>query len=107
MSLDYFGKDFEVIEKTVNGKTVRVAWDWANFESTKGFPVDDSLINWVIGQDQALKECFLCLDEWVHKLKHLEKAKWYESWSSPDKPKPLAKNFISPGPYLLLLGDPG
>ncbi|MCS7115103.1 MAG: S16 family serine protease [Nitrososphaerota archaeon] len=107
MSVDYFGKDFEVIERKVNGKNVRVAWDWKNFESTKGFPVDDSLINWVIGQDQALKECFLCLDEWVHKLKHLEQNRWYESWSSPDKPKSSAKTLISPGPYLLLLGDPG
>jgi Lon-like ATP-dependent protease len=47
------------------------------------------------------------LDEWVHKLKWLEKAKWYEGWSSPSSAKPLAKTLISPGPYLLLLGDPG
>ncbi|MEM3641800.1 MAG: Lon-insertion domain-containing protein, partial [Candidatus Bathyarchaeia archaeon] len=107
MSVNYFGNDFEVLERNVNGRKVRVAWDWGNFESTKGFPVDDNLINWVIGQDQALNECFLCLDEWVHKLKWLEKIKWYESWSSPDKDKPSAKTLISPGPYLLLLGDPG
>ncbi|MEM2439854.1 MAG: S16 family serine protease, partial [Candidatus Bathyarchaeia archaeon] len=104
---DYFGDDVEILERTVNGRKVSTKWDWGNFQSTEGFPVDDNLINWVIGQDQALKECFLCLDEWVHKLKHLEKIKWYESWSSPEKPKPSAKNLISPGPYLLLLGDPG
>ncbi|MEM2953266.1 MAG: S16 family serine protease [Candidatus Bathyarchaeia archaeon] len=107
MAVNYFGNDFEVLERSVNGRKIRVAWDWGNFESTKGFPVDDNLINWVIGQEQALNECFLCLDEWVHKLKWLEKTKWYESWSSPDKAKPSAKTIISPGPYLLLLGDPG
>jgi Lon-like ATP-dependent protease len=102
-----FGDDVEIIEKTVNGRKVRVKWDWGKFKSTEGFPVDDNLINWVIGQEQALNECFLCLDEWVHKLKWLEKTKWYESWSDPSKPKPSAKTAISPGPYLLLLGDPG
>jgi hypothetical protein len=107
LSIDYFGNDVEILERTVNGRKVRVKWDWGNFKSTEGFPVDDNLINWVIGQDQALNECFLCLDEWVHKLKWLEKTKWYESWSSPEKPKPSAKTAISPGPYLLLLGDPG
>ncbi|MEM2104783.1 MAG: S16 family serine protease [Candidatus Bathyarchaeia archaeon] len=107
MPVNYFGNDVEMLERTVNGRAVKVRWDWGNFESTKGYPVDDNLINWVIGQDQALSECFLCLDEWVHKLKWLEKTKWYESWGSAEKPKPTTKNLISPGPYLLLLGDPG
>jgi len=104
---DHFGEGIEVFERSVSGRTVRVKWNWGKFKSTEGFPVDDNLINWVIGQEQALKECFLCLDEWVHKLKWLENTKWYESWSHPDKPKPSAKTVISPGPYLLLLGDPG
>lgn len=108
MAIDeYFGTGIEVLERTINGRKVRVEWDWKNFESTEGFPVSDNLIDWVIGQDQALKECFLCLDEWVHKLKCLESAKWYENWDEPNKPKPSAKTVISPGPYLLLLGDPG
>ncbi|MBS7633642.1 AAA family ATPase [Candidatus Bathyarchaeota archaeon] len=107
MPINHFGNEVEVLEKTVNGRKVRVKWDWGKFKSTEGYPVDDNLINWAIGQDQALKECFLCLDEWVHKLKWLEKAKWYDSWSNPDKSKPSAKTVISPGPYLLLLGDPG
>jgi len=107
LSLDPFGSEVEVLERNVNGRRVRVKWDWGNFKSTEGFPVDDNLINWVIGQEQALKECFLCLDEWVYKLNWLEKTKWYESWSNPDKPKTSAKTVISPGPYLLLLGDPG
>jgi len=107
LPLDHFENDVETLERNVNGRKVRVKWDWGKFESTEGFPVDDNLINWVIGQEQALKECFLCLDEWVHKLKWLEKTKWYETWSNPDKLKPSAKAVISPGPYLLLLGDPG
>jgi len=107
LTIDYFGNDLEILERKVDGRKVRVRWDWGNFKSTEGFPVDDSLINWVIGQDQALNECFLCLDEWVHKLKWLEKTEWYESWSSPQSDKPSAKTVISPGPYLLLLGDPG
>ena len=107
MQFDHFGSDTEILERNVNGRKIRVKWDWGNFESTEGFPVDDNLINWAVGQEQALKECFLCLDEWVHKLKWLEETKWYENWSNPDKDKPAAKTVISPGPYLLLLGDPG
>ena len=107
MSLDHFGEGIEVFERNVEGRTVKVRWNWGKFKNTEDFPVDDNLINWVIGQEQALDEGFLCLNEWVHKLKHLEKAKWYERWSNPDKSKPSAKRVISPGPYLLLLGDPG
>ena len=105
--IDPFGNDVEMLERNVNGRKVRVKWDWGSFKNTEGFPVDDNLINWVIGQEPVLKECFLCLDEWVHKLKWLEKTRWYESWSNPDKPKSPAKAVISPGPYLFLLGDPG
>jgi len=104
---DSFGEGIETIEKVVSGRHMKVNWNWGEFKTTEGFPVDDNLINWVIGQEQALNECFLCLDEWVHKLKSLEKAKWYEGWSNPDKQKSAAKTLISPGPYLLLLGDPG
>ena len=103
----YFGKETEDLERTINGKKVMVKWDWANFESTKGFPIDDNLISWVIGQDRALQECFLCLDEWAHKLKTLEEQKWYDGWKDPETPKPGVMTKLSPGPYLLLLGDPG
>ncbi len=106
-SPDCFGNNIQTLERTVKGRKVRVDWDWAQFKSTEDFPVDDDLINWAIGQDQALKECFLCLDEWVHKLKWLEECKWYEGWSNPEKDKLAPKTVISPGPYLLLLGDPG
>jgi len=107
MPSDHFGKETETLQKTVNGKEVRVNWDWANFESTINYPVDDNLMSWVIGQERALQECFLCLDEWVHKLKWLEKTKWYDDWKDPQKNKPAIKTRLSPGPYLLLLGDPG
>ena len=107
MPSDYFGKEIEILQRTVKGHKVNAKWDWENFESTKGFPVDDNLMSWVIGQDRALQECFLCLDEWAHKLKWLEKKKWYDDWKDPDEIKPSSKTKISPGPYLLLLGDPG
>ena len=104
---DYFGKDTEIIQKSVNGKKLKVKWSWANFENTTGYPIDDNLMSWVIGQDRALQECFLCLDEWAHKLEWLEKTKWYDEWETPQKNKPAAKSKLSPGPYLLLLGEPG
>jgi Lon-like ATP-dependent protease len=107
LGLNPFGDDDEILERRVNGEKVRVHWDWGRFQSTESFPVDDNLINWTIGQDQALQECFLCLDEWVHKLKCLEEKKWYETWGKAEEKKPSAKTVISPGPYLLLLGDPG
>jgi Lon-like ATP-dependent protease len=107
LAFDPFGTDVEILERNVNGRKVKVKWDWGEFESTVNFPVDDNLLSWVIGQEQALKECFLCLDEWVHKLNWLEETKWYANWSSPEKSKQQTKTSVSPGPYLLLLGDPG
>ena len=107
MPNDYFGKENEIFKRIVKGQKVNAKWDWKSFESTKSFPVDDNLMSWVIGQDRALQECFLCLDEWAHKLKWLEKKKWYDDWKAPDETKPSSKTKLSPGPYLLLLGDPG
>jgi Lon-like ATP-dependent protease len=107
MSFDYFGEDTETLTRNVEGHTVKVRWNWGKFKTTEGYPVDDNMINWVIGQEQALNEGFLCLNEWVHKLKHLEQTQWYARWNNPEQPKPSAKTVISPGPYLLLLGDPG
>jgi Lon-like ATP-dependent protease len=97
--LSSFGDQTEIIQ----GKK----WDWRNFESTEGYPVSKNLLDWVIGQERALNECYLCLDEWVHKLKNLEDEKWYEAWKDPNKEKPNATKAAPPGPYLLLLGDPG
>lgn len=94
----FFGEGIESIE----GKE----WNW-NFKSTKGYPVSKHLLSWVVGQDFALKECFLCLDEWRYKLKYLQKKKWYKPWLKIKEEKPTAKQVLTPGPYLLLLGDPG
>jgi len=107
MSFDHFGEGTETLTRAVEGRTLKVRWNWGKFKTTQGFPVDDNTINWVIGQEQALSEGFLCLNEWVHKLKHLEQTQWYARWSNPEKQKPSATTVISPGPYLLLLGDPG
>ncbi|MCJ7560451.1 AAA family ATPase [Candidatus Bathyarchaeota archaeon] len=107
MSFDHFGEGTETLTRSVQGRTVKIRWNWGKFKTTEGFPVDDSMINWVIGQEQALNESYLCLNEWVHKLNHLEQKQWYASWSKPEQPKTSAKTMISPGPYLLLLGDPG
>ncbi len=107
MSFNHFGEGAETLTRDVEGRTVKVKWNWSKFQTTEGYPLDDNMINWVIGQDQALNESFLCLNEWVHKLKHLEQSQWYARWSKPDEQKPSAKTVISPGPYLLLLGDPG
>jgi Lon-like ATP-dependent protease len=107
VSFDHFGEGVETLVRSIEGRTVKVQWNWGNFKTTEGYPIDESMINWVIGQEQALNEGFLCLNEWVHKLKHLEQTRWYASWSKADESKPSAKTIISPGPYLLLLGDPG
>jgi len=94
-----FGSEKEIIKG--------VEWDWKNFKSTEGFPVSEDLLEWVIGQDKALEECYLCLDEWTHKLKWMQKEDWYKAWEDPNTEKPNAKKFIPAGPYLLLLGDAG
>jgi len=97
--VNYFGEESEAIH---GGK-----WNWRTFKSTKGFPISDNLLSWVIGQERALEECYLCLDEWVHKLKYLKEEKWFDAWKDPDKEKPNVTKAAPPGPYLLLLGDPG
>jgi len=97
--LDYFGEGEENIRKK--------RWNWKRFKTTKDYPVSDNLLDWVIGQKRALDECYLCLEEWAHKLKYLEDEKWYDAWKDPDGEKPNATKGAPPGPYLLLLGDPG
>ncbi|RLI43983.1 hypothetical protein DRO69_08425, partial [Candidatus Bathyarchaeota archaeon] len=99
LTLDYFGEE----EETIRGKK----WNWKTFKSTKDYPVSNNLLEWVIGQHRSLNECYRCLKEWVHKLKYLEKEKWADAWKNPKKEKPEVTKTISPGPYLLLLGDPG
>jgi len=95
----YFGKGKEKIGEKI--------WDWKNFQNIKDFPVSEELLDWVIGQKQALAECYLCLDEWVHKLNWMEREKWFDIWTDPNSEKPTMKKLIPPGPYLMLMGDPG
>ena len=77
MSINCFGEGTETLTRDMEGRTVQIKWNWSKFQTTEGYPLDDNMINWVIGQEQALNESFLCLDEWVHKLKHLERTQWY------------------------------
>jgi len=98
-TVGYFGEETEVIRSK--------KWNWKTFKSTKDYPVSNNLLEWVIGQEGALNECYLCLEEWVHKLKYLKKEKWYEAWKDTKKEKPLITKTAPPGPYLILLGDPG
>ena len=95
----FFGKAKEKIGDKI--------WDWGNFKSTENFPVSKNLLDWVIGQDHAMEECKLCLDEWMHKLKGLKKRKWWRLWAKPKLEKPCGKDQLSPAPSLFLLGDAG
>lgn len=103
-------------------------WDWENFKSTEGFSVSKKLIEWVIGQDKAITETKLCVDEWIHKLNWLKEKKWWKPFEVVDKrrevkffgrhlfylPKVLSfpakskpKEYLPAGPFLMLLGDAG
>jgi Lon-like ATP-dependent protease len=96
---EFFGKGKQEIRGIV--------WDWENFETTEGFPVSDNLLDWVVGQDRVIEEVKLALDEWLYKLKYLQKKKWYKPWLDPQAEKKPVSKILTPGPYLLLLGDPG
>jgi Lon-like ATP-dependent protease len=117
---DYFG------EKTNE-------WDWPKFLSTENFPLPKRLSDWVIGQEHAIREMRLCVDEWINKLKWLKKREWwkiFEVTESPEiryftvfghkfklwksrklkvnfSPKSRSKEYLPAGPFLLLIGDPG
>jgi lon-related putative ATP-dependent protease len=82
-------------------------WDWEKFLSTKDFPVSEDLMDWIVGQEKAIEECKLCLDEWMHKLGWLEKKKWWKFWEKAESHKPQAKEWLPAGPFLLLLGTQG
>ena len=82
-------------------------WDWENFKSTEGFPVSPNLIDWIIGQDHAIEECKLCIDEWVSKLLFLNKREWWKAFENPMSHKSSPKEMLPAGPFLLMLGDAG
>lgn len=96
---NFFGQGIEEIR----GKK----WDWENFETTQDFPISDNLLDWVVGQDRVLDEVKLALDEWLYKLQWLQKKQWYKPWLNPLTEKMSFSKTLTPGPYLLLLGDPG
>lgn len=64
-------------------------------------------MDWIIGQDKALTECKLCLDEWVRKLTFLKEKKWWKDFENPTGLKPQPKEWLPAGPFLMLLGDAG
>lgn len=117
---DDFGSD----EVEINGKK----WSWKDFKTTEGFPISEQLLDWVIGQEHALRECRLCVDEWIAKLEWLKKREWWKVFEVKEvkkdfkifghhlfyygkerffSPKPNAKEYLPSGPFLMLLGDAG
>lgn len=103
-------------------------WDWENFESTENYPVSPNLIDWIIGQEHAIQECKLCIDEWVNKLEWLNEKQWWKSFEVAEtrkevkilgkhlywkkgkfeiNPKSNPKEMLPAGPFLLMLGDAG
>ena len=36
---DFFGNDVQVLERNVDGRKVKVEWDWARFNSTVSCPL--------------------------------------------------------------------
>jgi len=109
-------------------------WDWKHFKSTEGFPISDKLLDWVIGQDRAIRETKLCIDEWIHKLKWLDEKKWWKAFEIIEgerkevclklfgrklhlfsykkrtfrfSHKTQQREYLPAGPFLALFGDAG
>ena len=102
-------------------------WMWKDFQTTEDFPISEELMDWVIGQDKALEECKLCIDEWVEKLLNLKKKRWWKVFEPIEKiksitigrkrikikskkvfgDKPPPKEWLPSGPFLLMIGDAG
>jgi lon-related putative ATP-dependent protease len=103
-------------------------WRWEDFKSTKDYPISENLIEWIVGQDKAIKECKLCVDEWISKLTWLKERQWWKPFEIIErrkevkffghhlfnlgtklvfKEKPKMKEYLPAGPFLLLLGDAG
>lgn len=104
-------------------------WNWKDFKTTESFPISPNLIDWVIGQERAIRETKLCIDEWISKLNWLKKREWWKAfeikevrqevkffghhlfWLKRKKyifnPKSNAKEYLPSGPFLMLLGDAG
>lgn len=93
--------------------TDQLGVDWSTFKDTSQVPVSEKLLDWVVGQDNVLEECYLFIDEWIRKMKRVisdrPTSKGGVSATLRSKGETLRppKRKIEPGPYLLLLGDPG
>lgn len=104
-------------------------WDWENFPTTENYPVSPNLIDWIVGQERAIEECKLCIDEWTNKLGWLNEKQWWKQFEVIEKrketklfghhimwhkgttleisPKSNPKDMLPAGPFLLMLGDAG
>jgi len=81
-----------------------IPWDWANFQSTEGFPISEQLFDWVIGQSEAVDKTELAVDQWIYKLLWMQREGLLERGSLKTT-KTWEK--MPPGPFILMLGDPG
>ena len=99
-------KSYTKIHENFFGKSDE-KWDWENFKSTKNFPVSEELMDWIIGQERAITECKLCIDEWIAKLLYLKKKEWWKAFENPMGHKSQSKEMLPAGPFLLMLGDAG
>lgn len=76
-------------------------------KTLKGFPVDDNIVNWVIGQDQVLKSASYAFTSGFTNLSALKMQSDVITGVNPISLNLQQKQLISPGSYLLLLGGPG
>ena len=53
LSFEYFGSGTETINYTIQERNLKIRWNWGKFKTTEGFPINDSLLSQVIGQEQA------------------------------------------------------
>lgn len=82
-------------------------WNWKKFKTLKRFPLPKRMIDYVIGQDNVLKEIHLCIDEWINKLLYLRKKKWWKKFENPENPDKNLKEMLPAGPFVLMLGAAG
>lgn len=113
----FFEKSTKIVSSSISKSYTKIhdnffgksdeKWDWENFKSTKNFPVSEELMDWIIGQERAITECKLCIDEWIAKLLYLKKKEWWKAFENPMGHKPQSKEMLPAGPFLLMLGDAG
>ena len=77
---------------------------WAEFRHTGEVLVPTDFEKWLIGQEPLKEELYLNLEEWVRKRKDV-----VEMRKKPGSSKDEMRKFLKerPGPYLLIIGEPG